>query len=109
MKLTLISIRSNNRIQMFKRDGTFHFKFGTEGNRNGSCQLFIFIIEFNFRGSGQFNRPASVCVDGMGRLVVTDKDNHRMQVCQTFNLEISEHRAHSRYLCETVVGFHLGW
>ena len=30
--------------------------------------------------SGQFNRPASVCVDGLGRLVVTDKDNHRMQI-----------------------------
>ena len=30
--------------------------------------------------AGQFNRPASVCVDGIGRLVVTDKDNHRMQV-----------------------------
>jgi len=61
--LICVADRSNNRIQMFKRDGTFHFKFGTEGNRNG-----------------QFNRPASVCVDGMGRLVVTDKDNHRMQV-----------------------------
>ena len=29
---------------------------------------------------GQFNRPASVCVDGLGRLIVTDKDNHRMQI-----------------------------
>ena len=30
--------------------------------------------------AGQFNRPASVCVDGLGRLIVTDKDNHRMQI-----------------------------
>ena len=48
---------------MFARDGTFHSKFGTEGTR-----------------PGQFNRPASVCLDSLGRLIVTDKDNHRMQV-----------------------------
>ena len=70
---------------------------------------YLFLSLSSISVAGQFNRPASVCVDGMGRLVVTDKDNHRMQVCQTFNLEIPEHRAHSRYLCETVVGFHLGW
>ena len=40
-----------------------HSKFGTEGSR-----------------PGQFNRPASVCLDSLGRLIVTDKDNHRMQV-----------------------------
>lgn len=61
--LIAVADRSNNRVCMFKRDGSFHFKFGTEGSR-----------------PGQFSRPASVCVDGLGRLVVTDKDNHRMQV-----------------------------
>ena len=33
--LIAVADRSNNRIQMFKRDGTFHFKFGSEGSRNG--------------------------------------------------------------------------
>ena len=65
--LLVVADRSNNRIQMFNRDGSFHSKFGTEGTR-----------------PGQFNRPASVCVDGLGRLIVTDKDNHRMQI---FTLE----------------------
>jgi len=59
----VVADRSNNRIQVFNKDGTFHRKFGTEGNR-----------------PGQFNRPASVCMDSMGRLIVTDKDNHRMQI-----------------------------
>jgi len=61
--LLVVADRSNNRVQIFKRDGTFHHRFGTEGNR-----------------PGQFNRPASVCVDGLGRLIITDKDNHRMQI-----------------------------
>jgi len=61
--LLVVADRSNNRVQIFNRDGSFHSKFGSEGNR-----------------PGQFNRPASVCVDGLGRLIVTDKDNHRMQI-----------------------------
>ena len=52
-----------DRICVFNRDGSFHSKFGTEGTRKG-----------------QFNRPASVVMDSMNRLVVTDKDNHRMQI-----------------------------
>ena len=59
----VVADRSNNRIQVYNRDGTLHHKFGTEGNR-----------------AGQFNRPASVCVDKVGRLIVTDKDNHRVQI-----------------------------
>jgi len=61
--MLVVADRSNNRVQIFNRDGSFHHKFGSEGNR-----------------PGQFNRPASVCVDGLGRLIVTDKDNHRMQI-----------------------------
>jgi len=61
--LIVVADRSNNRICVFNRDGTFNSKFGTEGTR-----------------PGQFNRPASVCLDSIGRLIVTDKDNHRMQV-----------------------------
>lgn len=29
---------------------------------------------------GQFDRPAGVAVDGLGRIVVADKDNHRIQI-----------------------------
>ena len=61
--LIVVADRSNNRICVFNRDGSFHSKFGTEGTRKG-----------------QFNRPASVVMDSMNRLVVTDKDNHRMQI-----------------------------
>ncbi|XP_014249443.1 E3 ubiquitin-protein ligase TRIM71 isoform X2 [Cimex lectularius] len=55
--------RSNNRIQIFKSDGTFLRKFGSHGSE-----------------PGYFDRPASVAVDPLGRIVVTDKDNHRVQV-----------------------------
>ena len=61
--LIVVADRSNNRICVFNRDGSFHSKFGTEGTRKG-----------------QFNRLASVVMDSMNRLVVTDKDNHRMQI-----------------------------
>ena len=65
--LIVVADRSNNRICIFNRDGSYHSKFGTEGTR-----------------PGQFNRPASVCLDSLNRLIVTDKDNHRMQI---FTLE----------------------
>ena len=65
--LIVVADRSNNRICIFNRDGSYHSKFGVEGTRKG-----------------QFNRPASVCLDSMSRLIVTDKDNHRMQI---FTLE----------------------
>lgn len=62
----VVADRSNNRIQVFKPDGTFLHKFGSSGVR---C--------------GQFNRPAGVAVDNLGRIIVADKDNHRIQ-CFTF-------------------------
>lgn len=58
-----VADRSNNRIQIFNPEGTFHHKFGTAGSRNG-----------------QFDRPAGVAVDSMGRVIVADKDNHRIQL-----------------------------
>ncbi|XP_002741201.1 E3 ubiquitin-protein ligase TRIM71-like [Saccoglossus kowalevskii] len=63
----IVADRSNNRIQIFKRDGTFVHKFGSAGSRNG-----------------QFDRPAGVSVDGQNRIIVADKDNHRIQI---FTLE----------------------
>lgn len=59
----LIADRSNNRIQVFRPDGSFLFKFGTHGNL-----------------PGQLDRPAGICVDAFGRIVVVDKDNHRVQI-----------------------------
>jgi len=59
----VVADRSNNRIQAFLQNGTFHHKFGTEG-----------------RGNGQFQKPASVACDSRNRLIVTDKDNHRIQI-----------------------------
>jgi len=43
--------------------GNFLRKFGTKGN-----------------GFGQFDRPSSLCCDTLNRLIVADKDNHRIQV-----------------------------
>ncbi|KAL0134297.1 hypothetical protein PUN28_001242 [Cardiocondyla obscurior] len=59
----IISDRSNNRIQIYREDGTLLRKFGSYGN--GPCQ---------------FNRPAGIAVDARRRLIVVDKDNHRVQI-----------------------------
>ncbi|XP_022092151.1 E3 ubiquitin-protein ligase TRIM71-like [Acanthaster planci] len=59
----VIADRSNNRIQVFNPDGTFHHKFGSAGSRNG-----------------QFDRPAGIAIDNQGNITVADKDNHRIQV-----------------------------
>ncbi|GAB1863479.1 Tripartite motif-containing protein 71 [Camponotus japonicus] len=59
----IISDRSNNRIQIYRDDGTLIRKFGSYGN--GPCQ---------------FNRPAGIAVDARRRLIVVDKDNHRIQI-----------------------------
>lgn len=59
----LVADRSNNRIQIFDRDGLFLSKFGSGGTR-----------------SGQFDRPAGVTVNTRNNIIVADKDNHRIQV-----------------------------
>ncbi|KAK3855992.1 hypothetical protein Pcinc_037644 [Petrolisthes cinctipes] len=59
----LVADRSNNRIQVFSPDGTYHHSFGSPGTR-----------------AGQFDRPAGIAVDNRGRIIVADKDNHRIQV-----------------------------
>ena len=58
-----IRARSNNRIEIFTAKGVFHHKFGVGGKQNG-----------------QFDRPTSVCCDSNNRVIVADKDNHRVQV-----------------------------
>ncbi|KAG7202390.1 hypothetical protein KM043_018707 [Ampulex compressa] len=59
----IVADRSNNRIQIYRQDGTFVRRFGTHGI-----------------GPGQFDRPAGIAVDARRRIVVADKDNHRIQV-----------------------------
>lgn len=49
--------------QTFKPCGAFHHKFGSLGSR-----------------PGQFDRPAGVACDSQRRIIVADKDNHRVQV-----------------------------
>ncbi|KAK0174989.1 hypothetical protein PV327_008775 [Microctonus hyperodae] len=58
----IVADRSNNRIQIFKDDGTFIRRFGTHGT-----------------APGEFDRPAGVAVDSRRRIIVADKDNHRIQ------------------------------
>uniref|UniRef100_A0A0K0DF65 B box-type domain-containing protein n=1 Tax=Angiostrongylus cantonensis TaxID=6313 RepID=A0A0K0DF65_ANGCA len=59
----LVADRSNNRIQIFDRDGIFLTKFGCGGTR-----------------AGQFDRPAGVTINTRNNIIVADKDNHRIQV-----------------------------
>ena len=59
----LVANRSNNRIEVYNKDGTFRHKFGTGGKLKG-----------------QFDRPASVFCDRMNRAIIADKDNHRVQI-----------------------------
>ncbi|EGT36603.1 CBN-LIN-41 protein [Caenorhabditis brenneri] len=59
----IVADRSNNRVQIFDKDGNFLAKFGTSGNR-----------------PGQFDRPAGITTNTLNNIVVADKDNHRVQV-----------------------------
>lgn len=61
--LIMVANRSNNRIEVYDKEGRFQYKFG-QGGKN----------------QGQFERPASVACDNQNRVIVTDKDNHRIQV-----------------------------
>jgi len=62
-----VSDRSNDRIQIYDQNGTFVRRFGSSGN-----------------GPGQFNRPAGITIDIWHRIIVADKDNHRIQVYCVF-------------------------
>lgn len=50
-------------LQIFNPDGSFHLSFGSAGSQ-----------------VGQFDRPAGVTIDSTRRIIVADKDNHRIQV-----------------------------
>jgi len=61
--LIMVANRSNNRIEVYDKEGRFQYKFGQGGKKQG-----------------EFERPASVSCDNMNRVIVTDKDNHRIQI-----------------------------
>ncbi|CAI4221671.1 unnamed protein product [Auanema sp. JU1783] len=72
----LVADRSNNRIQIFDKDGNFLEKFGSGGTR-----------------PGKFDRPAGITVNTLNQIIVADKDNHRIQVFDengTFILKFGE-------------------
>ena len=54
--------RDGNRIQVFDKNGTFLFKWGSKGT-----------------GDGQFTVPYSVDVVANGNVWVADRGNHRIQ------------------------------
>ena len=58
----LISEWGNHCIKVFDQSGTFLYKFGTQGNKDG-----------------QFNLPHGMLVDRSCNLLVCDKNNHRVQ------------------------------
>ena len=59
-----VAERGNHRIQVFDSNGTFAFKFGSNGT-----------------GDGEFNQPISVAISPSGgRIAVADIHNHRIQV-----------------------------
>lgn len=72
--LVAVADRSNNRVQLFNLDMI-------------SKQMIAFQVFGSGPGTrdGQFDRPAGICFNlQLGRVIVADKDNHRVQV---FDLE----------------------
>ena len=61
--LILVADSGNNRVSVFKQDGTFDHCFGIEGTDDG-----------------QFKHPQGVALSPNGKLYVSDRDNHRVQV-----------------------------
>ncbi|MGY6216798.1 6-bladed beta-propeller [Methylolobus aquaticus] len=62
----------NDRMQVFRRDGSFVTSWGWTG-----------------KGSGQLDGPVGVAVDFRGRVVVADYQNHRVQIFQPSTSDIS--------------------
>ncbi len=98
----------NHRIQVFNADGTFAFRFGAQGNIDGSFEfpqgiaaipaggfvvsdstnrIQVFDANGNFvrkwggsgSGEGQFNNPNGIVVLPSGNVVVVDTGNNRVQ------------------------------
>ena len=59
----LVCEELNHRVQAFKLSGEFVTKFGAKGTR-----------------AGEFNVPGSTAVLSDGKIIVTDYNNHRVQI-----------------------------
>ena len=64
-KHLLVCDWDNHRIQVFELDGKFVGKFGTHGSK-----------------LGEFNYPFSVAVLSNDQIVVSESNNHRIQIFQ---------------------------
>jgi len=73
--LIMVANRSNNRIEIYE----------PAFDRNGQVYDYKFFKKFGVSGKepGQFDRPASITCDKGNRAIVTDKDNHRIQIFTT--------------------------
>ena len=53
----------NTRVMKFSTKGKFEFEWGTKG-----------------KGPGEFNLPHGIAIDALGRVIVCDRENERLQV-----------------------------
>ena len=62
-RFLMVCDAGNNRVQVFEMSGKFVTKFGSEGSERG-----------------EFDCPGCIASLSDGRIVVSDKDNHRVQI-----------------------------
>jgi len=65
----IVADRGTNTVQTFDQSGRFIKRLGTPSQNNGSPDE-----------KGEFFRPTGVAVDSRDRVIITDKDNHRVKV-----------------------------
>ena len=53
----------NHCVKVFDKNGSFLFRFGSKGSKNG-----------------YFNSPLGICMDAQNRIYIADSGNHRVQV-----------------------------
>ena len=98
---------TNARVVMFAPDGTYLGEWGTLGS-----------------GPGQFRTPHAIAIDSLGRIVVADRGNDRLQIFDADGAFLEEHYQYSRpsglhiadddtiYVADSASGRngqHLGW
>jgi tripartite motif-containing protein 71 len=70
----------NNRIQFFTIEGQFVRKFGTPGSVSFSSLRKIIEETKLGNGDGQLKTPIGLTINNQGHLIITDSDNHRVQI-----------------------------
>ena len=84
-----VSDLDGNCIKVFSDQGDFLYQFGREGT-----------------GDGEFREPVGLAVDKSGRLIVCDRENHRIQLFQldgTFCCEFGGKPSFNRPACVVVL------